>query len=189
MIAVIDCSSLLSLARYYLPNDKKNKLYEFLKKKIENGEILVIDKVLEEARFVSQKLVVQRLDFLNDKEFCKKNQVGEKTEDLIPFAHERFYRMVDNSFAVRALTNRLSSAEYEVEKKLFLNSADIKMIVKCHNFKNADIEAVLITEETNRANDRKYFKKIPAICDFLNIRTLNIQEFLELQNELVIEIN
>ena len=45
MKVVIDTSSLMSLVRYYLPFDKKSILFEAIKTKIANGEILVIDKI------------------------------------------------------------------------------------------------------------------------------------------------
>lgn len=189
MIAVIDCSSLLSLARYYLPNDRKNKLFNFLKQKIVDGEILVIDKILEESKFISGKLIVQKLDFLLDKEFCKENNVGEKTFDLIPVAHEKFYRMVDRNFSVGVMIQKLSEAEYLVEKARFLESADCKMITKAYNLLKEGIEVAIVTEERAASNDKKYFKKIPAICDFLSVKTMNIQEYLEETEGVVIEIN
>lgn len=189
MIAVIDCNSLLSLARYYLPNDKKNKLYEFLKRKIVAGEILVIDKILNEAKFNSKGLAVKKLDFLDDKLFCRQNHVGEKTDDLIPVAHEKFYRMVDDNFSVKSQTQKLTEAQYNVIKNEYLNSADCKLIVKALNLKKSGEEVVIVTEETMFSNDKKLFKKIPAICKILEIKAVNIQEFIEMQHEVIIEIN
>lgn len=189
MIAVIDCSSLLSLARYYLPNDRKNKLYDFLKNKIEAGEIVIIDKILEESKFISQKLIIKKLDFLNDKKFCKEHSVGESTAFLIPHAHEKFYRMVDHNFVVRSLINDLNDAEYEVIKNDFLNSADCKMIIKAYNLLKEKEKVIVVTEETSVSNDKKPFKKIPAICKILGIKTVNIQEYFDMQDELSIEIN
>lgn len=40
MKVVIDTNSLLSLIRYYLPFDKNGILFQFIKKKIEIGEII-----------------------------------------------------------------------------------------------------------------------------------------------------
>ena len=39
MKVIIDTNSLLSLVRYYLPFDNENLLFNFIKDKIENGEI------------------------------------------------------------------------------------------------------------------------------------------------------
>lgn len=56
MKAVIDTSSLLSLVRYYLPNDKNKILYKFVEKKLIDGQLLVLDGVLKESSFVSKKI-------------------------------------------------------------------------------------------------------------------------------------
>ena len=40
MKVIIDTNSLLSLVRYYLPFDKENLLFNFIKEKIEIGQIL-----------------------------------------------------------------------------------------------------------------------------------------------------
>lgn len=189
MIAVFDCSSLLSLSRYYLPNDKKNILYDFLKQKISEGEIIVIDKVLEECRFNSKGLVVQKLDYLIDKSFCKEFNVGEKTEDLIPIAHEKFYRMVDSNFAVAQMIKRLSVPEYEAIKNEYLKSTDCKLIIKGYNLRKGGQDVIIVTEESMMSNDKKPFKKIPAICNILDVKTVNIQEYLEMQEDVNIEIN
>jgi hypothetical protein len=58
MKVVIDTNSLLSLVRYYLPFDKKGVLFQFIKSKIENGDIIIIDKVLEECTYNSKGLVL-----------------------------------------------------------------------------------------------------------------------------------
>ncbi|HBL72111.1 MAG TPA: hypothetical protein DD409_04100 [Bacteroidales bacterium] len=63
MKVVIDTNSLLSLVRYYLPFDKKGVLFQFFKKKIEKGEIIIIDKVLEECTYNSKGIVISILDY------------------------------------------------------------------------------------------------------------------------------
>lgn len=71
MIVVIDTSSLLSLVRYYLPFDQNNKLLNFIKKEIQNHNIVVIDEVLNECKLVSGKLVVKKIRFFNRQRFSK----------------------------------------------------------------------------------------------------------------------
>jgi hypothetical protein len=68
---VIDTNSLLSLVRYYLPFDKKGVLFQFIKSKIENGNIIIIDKVLEEWAYNSKGLVLSKLPYLMDKFFLR----------------------------------------------------------------------------------------------------------------------
>ena len=54
MKVAIDTNSLLSLVRYYLPFDKKSVLFDFIKAKIKDGEIIIIDKILEECEYTSK---------------------------------------------------------------------------------------------------------------------------------------
>ncbi|MFZ1279198.1 MAG: hypothetical protein WAR59_00065, partial [Ignavibacteriaceae bacterium] len=79
MKVVIDTNSLLSLVRYYLPFDKNGVLFKFFKSKIENGEIIIIDKVLQECTYNSKGIIVTTLDYLNDKAFLKSAQAPYKT--------------------------------------------------------------------------------------------------------------
>lgn len=188
MIAVIDTNSLLSLAKYYLPNDKNNILLDFLREKLKNDELIIIDKVFQESKFISQKQILKSLPYLQDKKFLKTYKIGENTEALIPPSPEKFYRMVDHTFAVGSQTNQMTPQEYEAVRNHFLNSADCKMIIKCENLKANDEECLLITEESMQSNDRKPFHKIPKICKILNIDCCNIQEYFDRTNEIKIEI-
>lgn len=86
MKVVIDTNSLLSLVRYYLPFDKKEILFQFIKRKIEIGEIIIIDKVLQECTYNSKGIVITTLDYLKDKTFLKASKAPYKTDSLIaPF--------------------------------------------------------------------------------------------------------
>ena len=67
MTVVIDTSSLISLVRYYLPFDKDGKLVETIQSKVVSGEIVVLDKVIEECKYFSGGRVVSKLPFLLDK--------------------------------------------------------------------------------------------------------------------------
>lgn len=83
MKVVIDTNSLLSLVRYYLPFDKKGVLSQFIQSKIEIGDIMIIDKVLEECTYNSKGLVLAKLPYLTDKSFLKSAKVPYKTDDLL----------------------------------------------------------------------------------------------------------
>ena len=67
MNALIDTSSLLAFVRYYLPFDKNGTLRSFLERKYESGEIVILDKVIEESKYIAQGVILKKLDFLNDK--------------------------------------------------------------------------------------------------------------------------
>lgn len=96
--------------------------------------------------------------------------------------------MVDDNFRT-PLSRRLSEPEFEQRKKEFLNSADARMILLALNEKhnNRDIEIVIVTEESETANDHKAFKKIPAICKILDIEVMTLPELLSKYNDVNIE--
>ena len=93
MIVVIDTSSLLSLVRYYLPFDKNNILFDLIKSKVENGEIIVLDKVFNESSYTAKGVVIEKLDFLK----LKKNQV--KTTYILP--SKKFFNLMENNYGRR----------------------------------------------------------------------------------------
>ncbi len=66
MRVLIDTSSLLSLVRYYLPFDKKGILFEVIKSKFISGEIILLDAVYQECKFVSLGAILKKLDYLED---------------------------------------------------------------------------------------------------------------------------
>lgn len=182
MKVVIDTNSLISLVRYYLPFDKKAVLFNFIKSKIEQGEIIIIDKVLVECSYYSQSLVINKLSYLQDKTFLKTSKVPFKTDSLIAPSPAKFLRQVDNQFVnttVRKQRN-LTDVEYENSKNHFLEDADMKQIILCLNLiKDGKGEEIfLVTEETDTGNDNKLFQKIPAICRQLQIQTLTLPELL-----------
>jgi len=181
MKVVIDTNSLLSLVRYYLPFDKKRVLYQFFKKKIEIGEIIIIDKVLEECTYNSKGIVISTLNYLNDKEFLKSAKVPFKTDSLLAPSPAKFLRQVESQFVntIVRKQRKLTDTEFENQKNTFLNNADMKQIILCLNLQKEGEKVVLVTEETEISNDNKLFKKIPAICKELNIDTLTLPELLE----------
>lgn len=190
MKVVIDTSSLLSLVRYYLPFDKKTILFGAIKLKIANGEILVIDKIIDECAYTSKGIVLTALEFLTDKTFNKKNKLPLNTEFILPPAPAKFYRQVDNQFVNGVQKNRLTETQYDSVKNDFMNSADMKLILTSLTLKkyHPTEEVFLVTEETEVSNDNKVFKKIPAICSQLDIETINIQQLIDKFEEISFEI-
>jgi hypothetical protein len=190
MKVVIDTSSLLSLVRYYLPFDKQTILFEAIKSKIACGEIIVIDKIIEECKYLSQRIVLNQLPFLTDKSFNKTYKLPLNTEFLLPPALAKFYRMVDNNFVITVLKNKLTETQYDSRKTDFMNSADMKLILTSLNIMKdlPNEELFLATEETEFSNDDKLFKKIPAICSQLGIQTINIQQLIDKLEGVEIEI-
>lgn len=188
MIFIFDTSSFVSLARYYLPFDSNQKIYKHINRSLVNGQIVLIDSVLEECRFVSKKIVVDKLDFLKGKDFLKRHNLPLKTKNLIPAAPVRFYNMVDNNFTT-PVKKQLSGSEFEQHKKEYLASADAKLILYAYNkqHEKPDIELAIVTEESGEANDNKVFKKLPAICKRLSIQSMALPEYLSISKD--IDIN
>ena len=190
MKVVIDTSSLLSLVRYYLPFDKQAILFDEFKSKISSGEILVIDKIIEECEYTSKGIVLSTLAYLTDKSFNKKHKLPLNTEFILPPAPAKFYRQVDNQFVNGVLKNKITENEYDSVKNDFMNSADMKLILTSLSLKRdfPTEEIFLVTEETEVSNDNKVFKKIPAICSQLGIDTINIQQLIEKIKGISLEI-
>ena len=181
MKVVIDTNSLLSLVRYYLPFDKKSVLFEFIKAKISQGEIIIIDKVFEECSYTAKGLVIRTLAYLVDKAFMKAAKVPYKTEFILAPAPAKFLRQVENQFVNTVVRKQrgLTDTEFENQKNNFLNDADIKQIILCLNYMKDEEEVILVSEETESSNDNKLFKKIPAICKELGIPTMTLPELLD----------
>jgi len=189
MKVVIDTNSLLSLVRYYLPFDKRGVLFQFIKSKIEHGDIIIIDKVLEECTYNSKGLVLQKLPYLTDKTFLKTAKVPFKTDSLLAPSPAKFIRQLENQF-VNSIVRRqkkLTDTEFENQKNSFLNDADIKQIILCLNIIKDGEQVVLVTEETESSNDNKLFKKIPAICKALEIETMTLPELIASYDDIDID--
>ena len=175
MRTLVDTSSLVSLARYYHPFDNTEILNEYLNSEIDSGNIIVLDKIAEEVKYVSGGMAVKAFSCLKDK-----NRVVS-TKDLIP--KPQFFKMLDNSFVDNA-TKRLKfnddEAGYNNERDVFLKGADCALVVYAMN-NTSKMDPIQIL--TANQNDGKLFKKIPFICKAIGIRTLTSVEFLkELQS-------
>lgn len=180
MKVVIDTNSILSLVRYYLPFDKKGLLFQFIKSKIENGDILIIDKVLEECTYNSKGIVLEKLPYLTDKTFLKTAKVPYKTDSLLVPNTKQFFHQLNNVFVNNIVkkSQGLSDVEFENRKSAFIESADMKQVILSLNLKAKGEQVILVTEETESSNDNKLFKKIPAICKELEIETFTLPELI-----------
>lgn len=184
MTIVIDTSSLMALIRYYLPFDKDDALKNFIKSKVESKEIIILDKVQEEAKYVARGIVLIQLEFLKSKE----NSV--KTTDLLPY--QKFFNIVDNQLCNQTIKKlkKFSDVEYEQQKNTYLETADGKLLLFCLNENKQNQttllndKSILVTEETSTDNDNKLFKKLPECCRILKIETCNLPTLLEKYFEL-----
>lgn len=186
MKVIIDTSSLLSLVRYYLPFDKKTKLFDFIKSEIENGNLILIDAVYQECEYTTQGLVLKSLDYLKDKDFKKDFKIPLRTKDLLPPSTRKFYNLLNDNFRT-PLSRRLNDAEFEERKKEFLETADARMIILALIKKSEKQEIAIVTEESENGNDHKAFKKIPSICKMLDIRVMTLPDLLKIYQGIDIE--
>lgn len=180
MKILIDTSSLLSLVRYYLPFDQEKILYSVFQKKIENGEILVLDKVYAECVYTSNGLVIKSLPFLTDK------KVKINTTSLLPT--QKFFNQLENQFINGSVKNTLSEVEFENRKNQYLESADCKILLYGIMLENDGEDALIVSEETASSNDNKSFKKLPSICKILDLKIITLPELLTMIKDINIEI-
>lgn len=179
MIVLIDTSSLISLVRYYLPFDKDQTLYNFIKEKIESRNILVLDKVFEECAYTAKGIVLEKLKYLKS----KKNIT--KTTEILPT--QKFFNQLENQFINGSVKNKLSEVEFENRKNDFLNSADAKLLL--FGVSDSSKQFLLVSEETETSNDNKSFKKLPAICKILALEIITLPELLKKYQEINLSFN
>lgn len=189
MKIVIDTCSLMAMVRYYMPFDKDKVFQNFVKQKITDGELIVIDRVYDESRNISSGEIIRELAFLSDKEFLSLTKTPYKTDATLPLRPARFENMMNDQFVVQTQKSKLSVAEFQTLKEGFYNNADIKQILLCQNLINdGDCDVLLVTEETASNNDNKLFKKIPAICEFLEIETITLPKLIRKLGEVNVEL-
>lgn len=170
MLGIIDTSSLVAIARYYLSIKDEATLLRFLESKFRTGELVLLDTIYKEANRTQKGLATLRMEFLND------SNLRVKDADLVPAAPKKFSNQLDNNFCVPLMRKRLSDEAYSIQKEQYLKSGDGKIIIYAQNHINSS--PTVITEETPQSNDGKLFRKIPFICDFLKIPHMTITEWL-----------
>ena len=170
---LFDTSSLLALARYYLPFDKEGNLLGWIRGMYEAKEMVMLDTIVDESKHVSKGILQKAMPFL-----FEKNDFIVDTSDLLPCNTRKFDHLVNNNFAITALV-RGEKVDFSSLKQNFLNSGDGKLIMYSYNcIQNGQTDFCIITEETRSSNDNKPFKKIPLLCDIINAQSLNVVQLL-----------
>ena len=114
MIAILDTSSLLAFVRYYSPFDKNGTFKDLLKTKLEVGEIIILDKVVEESKYQSKGIILQTLDFIES------SKMAVNTKELLP--NNKFFSLLENQFCDKVILKLkdIDGVAFEIEKnKLF----------------------------------------------------------------------
>lgn len=157
---------------------KEEFYFNSKKSKLENGDIIIIDKVLDECKFNSKGIVLEKLPYLTDKRFLKSAKVPYKTDSLLVPNTKQFFHQLNRVFVNTPIRRKLTDVEFENQKNSFIESADMKQVILSLNLKIKGEQVILATEETESSNDNKLFKKIPAICKELEIETLTLPELI-----------
>lgn len=97
-------------------------------------------------------LVLSTLDYLKDKIFLKTAKLPYKTDNLLIPNIKKFSHQLNFVFVNAVMRKKLSDTEFEIQKNLFLKSADLKQVILCLNLKNEGEAVALITEETESSN-------------------------------------
>ena len=177
---VIDSDSFINFFRYYSFDKDENgiineKLIGFIISKIENNEILVIDKVFAELRSPENK---------NFKEQIQKYVYH--TENLLNKIEPLF-----KEFSIKSRIDFLNDEIYvQSEFHYYLEKyADLYLIALCDELKKQYHDIVLVTDETIK-KDKKIVEKIPTICERKKIecRNLPYMLFTIYKNELIFDL-
>lgn len=182
MAIVVDTCSLVMIAKNYLPLDENGSMVAFLEQKFKDGELQLLDTIQQEASQTSKGIVMERMPFLKDK------AIAIKTADMFPPSLKKFHNMVDNNFCIPLLKKVLSEEEYLQQKADFLNTGDAKIIIYSSRAVHENLfeDYQVMTEETRNPNDGKLFKKLPLLCDFIEVKTITTVDYLR-QNGFRIE--
>ena len=176
MATVIDTCSLVSLAKNYLPLDENGSLMNFIHEKFVTKEWVMLDAIQRESQYTSQGIVMKSMPFLKDSAYMT------KTNEMYPPSTKKLDNMLDRNFSIPILKRDLSDEEYIVQKDIFLKSGDGRILVYCLNMKsdaNLFSELCVLTEESRTSNDGKLFKKLPLICEHLEIKVISLPDYLK----------
>lgn len=160
------------MVRYYLPFDENSILINFFTSKIASKEIIILDKVVTESMYAAKGIVIKSMGFL------KERKIQVNTTGLFP--SDTFFNQLDSDFVNQVIKDGLTEVQFESEKQKFLNSADAKLILFTLDYKTRypDDNLIIISEETDISNDKKPFKKLPSICNILDLEIYTLPKYL-----------
>lgn len=178
MKAIFDTSSLMALVKYYLPFDLHGRLLSCMVTAFNRGEIVIIDKVVTEAKYLSKGIIIEKLDFISNNK-----RLIMSTADILP--DRKFLNRLDNEFCNKDTVRLagLTSAEYESQKSGYLETADAKIILTSMMLRKTggliQEKVLVVTEESLANNDGKVFKKIPAICGLVDLDCCDLPKYIK----------
>jgi len=155
-VLVVDACSILDFLKYYIFDKNNGKevyrtLTEFLLKKIQKKEIIILDKVYDE---------------INENFYTKdfREAVKPYIVDSL-FLFDKINDLIDNNYR-KEIEDMFNYDQVEIDKILDRyeeKHADLYLIAYCKYLKEQKMKPILITEETF-GDDKKLIEKIPTIC-------------------------
>lgn len=187
MVVVVDTCSLHRLVEYYLPLDKEGKLVPLFERLFLSREIVMTESVFWECSKMSKGVVVSELPFL-----AKLKSQIIKSDYFLP--DQKLLRIVNDHFIIKNKFNSLPKEQQLAQNEHYLQSGDFS-ILQCAYMKKKGMAGSLfgddfrvLTDETSASNDNKCYKKIPACCQILETKIINIREYLDYITEGRIEL-
>jgi len=169
-VLIIDTCSIRNFLDYYGFRREGVEVFSgivnFFVKKIEDGEIILIDKVWGELPTWAkskighdlQKLTIDTSFLFNEVEILVANKIIDERKQ-------------------RYLSSNPRGLNDELDKYSFGEYADLYLIAYIRNLIDTGKSAMLVTDESMR-DDRKLFPKLPVLCNEENIPYINTQNFL-----------
>lgn len=189
MVVVVDTCSLHRLVTYYLPLDKSRNLIHLLEHEFLGGNMMMTQEVFDECSHVSKGEILKALPFLSSK---KAKKLIIKEDKFLP--DQKLLKMVNNNFIFASKYNSLLPEQQEAQRENYLVGGDFSILKCAYMEKKGMAEGLfggdlrVLTDESSIENDNKAFRKIPNCCHFLDVPTLNIQEYLDIITEDKIEL-
>lgn len=172
---VIDTNSLIHFVEFYSKMIGFQKVFDLICKKVNDDDLILLDKIEGEIRFTTQEGAILRgLPFEKkiDTNFLLSN-----------FGNVSRWYLPENE-------GRLSPNQIERIKSRFQSvHADAFLILYCMYLKENSQDVILISDESF-GSDRKLYKKLPQICQEEQISYGHITNYLfdELKDEIKIGI-
>ncbi|MDD3083986.1 MAG: DUF4411 family protein [Candidatus ainarchaeum sp.] len=164
---IIDTCSIRDFFKFYLFKSDNQEIFQgllnFFVKKVESGEIIIIDKVWEELpNWTRYKLSIKISKYIID------------TKNLF----NNVEQIIDDNKR-NDILNKMDSNKQtiELDKYAFGPIADIYLLAYSANLKNQNVDNILVTEESKR-DDGKILPKLPELCEKENIEYQNIPKIL-----------
>lgn len=175
MLYLIDANSLINLYRYiYRVSDSKEDISRFFDEKVENGQVIILESIHEEAIRHESLLFSEMIPILeSDPHLLEKSEM---------YPHER----VTSDLSSVLLTDsgkrykRNKPFAFEQAKSKFMSQGDIQLIMSALNRIEDSVQCTVVSEESKRG-DGKYFKKIPLICDHYKLHMKNLEKYLKIE--------